>query len=41
MAAGIPTTAVPTPDPSLRCGVLPLPTPPNQTFYCCACAGGA
>jgi hypothetical protein len=39
-ADGIPTAPIPAPDPGLRCEVLPLPTPSNVTFYCCACAGG-
>ncbi len=39
MSNGAPPT-VPTPEPSLHCAVLPLPTPPNQTIYCCACAAG-
>lgn len=40
MSEGVLSTPMPTPEPSLRCEVLPLPTPPNQTFYCCACAPG-
>ena len=29
--------AIPSPDPSLGCTVLALPTPSNALFYCCAC----
>ncbi len=31
---------MPAPDPSLGCRVLPIPTPPNLTVYCCACGAG-
>jgi hypothetical protein len=40
MSEGIPTRPVPTPEPGLRCAVLPLPTPPDRTFYCCPCGAG-
>lgn len=32
---GMPTEV---PDPSLGCTVLPIPTPSNETIYCCPCA---
>ncbi len=32
--------SVPTPAPALGCAVLPLPTPPNLTVYCCPCGRG-
>jgi hypothetical protein len=28
---------VPTPDPSLGCRILPIPTPIDASFYCCPC----
>jgi hypothetical protein len=33
----LPTGAIPSPDSSLGCTVLPLPTPPGVFFYCCPC----
>ena len=32
-----PLVQIPTPDSSLGCTVLPIPTPSNQTYYCCPC----
>jgi hypothetical protein len=29
---------IPDPDPSLKCAVIPIPTPSNELFYCCPCA---
>jgi hypothetical protein len=29
---------IPSPDPSLNCRILPLPTPEDESIYCCACA---
>jgi hypothetical protein len=30
--------SIPDPDPSLKCQVIPIPTPSNALFYCCPCA---
>jgi uncharacterized protein YceK len=30
--------SIPDPDPSLKCQVIPIPTPSNVLFYCCPCA---
>jgi hypothetical protein len=30
-------TSMPAPDPSLRCDVLPIPSPRGQAVYCCPC----
>jgi hypothetical protein len=32
--------AIPAPDPSLGCTVIPIPTSGTVTNYCCPCAGG-
>jgi|CZKU01.1.fsa_nt_gi hypothetical protein len=37
-SAGI-ASAIPDPDSSLGCQVIPIPTPSNALFYCCPCAG--
>jgi hypothetical protein len=29
---------IPTPESSLGCNVIPIPTPSNRLFYCCPCA---
>lgn len=34
---GTMAATVPAPDQSLGCSVVPMPTPPNETFYCCPC----
>ncbi len=34
---GGPGGAIPQPDPSLGCTVIPIPTPSNALFYCCPC----
>jgi hypothetical protein len=34
------SSPMPTPDPSLGCRILPIPTPPSLTVYCCACGAG-
>lgn len=31
-------SGIPAPDQALRCVVIPIPTPPNELFYCCPCA---
>jgi hypothetical protein len=28
---------IPTPEPSLGCSAIPVPTPSNVLFYCCPC----
>jgi hypothetical protein len=28
---------IPQPDPSLKCNMIGIPTPPNALFYCCPC----
>ena len=32
------TGSMPAPDPSLKCKIIPVPTPPNKAFYCCPCS---
>jgi len=31
---------IPNPDSTLRCTIIPIPTPSNALFYCCPCARG-
>ena len=38
--SGCETRTMPAPDSSLGCRILPLPTPENQSYYCCPCGGG-
>jgi hypothetical protein len=35
-ATGMPAR-IPDPDPALGCQIIPIPTPPNVSFYCCPC----
>jgi hypothetical protein len=39
-AAEVQSHPIPSPDGSLGCKAIPVPTPSNQLFYCCPCAGG-
>jgi hypothetical protein len=31
---------IPSPESSLGCRAIPVPTPSNRLFYCCPCTGG-
>jgi hypothetical protein len=33
-------SSIPSPDTSLGCTVIPVPTPSNALFYCCPCGPG-
>jgi hypothetical protein len=37
LAAG---ALIPAPSSALGCRLLPLPTPSNQSYYCCPCGQG-
>jgi hypothetical protein len=36
-STGGPQTPIPSPDSSLDCTVIPIPTPSNALFWCCPC----